>query len=171
MMAAIAGSSGGYTNMNHGFAGLHTLTVNDCSAGAGVPPNADSHPNAQEVRYLFPRASDSELSKVVVDGLPFRKVKGQHAPLATSPENVLDCTENLPQTDHAWSAQALRENLFHQQSPKRFPLLVGKIGVISAPFHSKPPRLGGLLPPYLALLERRCPVEIESHIPHPLSAR
>jgi len=141
--------------------GLHALTVNDGRAGASVPTGTNSQSDAQEVRHLLPPSSEPKLPKVVVYGLPLGKIMGQHAPLATRSHNVEDCVENLLQTNRAWPAQTIREHMLVQQCRERFPLVVGQVGVISMSFHTEPPRLGGLMPPYLASVGSICPVTID----------
>ncbi|MCL2743676.1 MAG: hypothetical protein FWE67_07480 [Planctomycetaceae bacterium] len=76
--------------------------------------------------YFFPNAADFPTAKVIINGLPWRKVFRQHAPLTPGSDEIKDGVDYLPRVSgRTTGAFGLRKKLFYG-----IPLQIGQVGAI-----------------------------------------
>src|SRR5262249_38530458 len=149
-----------------GAAGLgrfHRLAVDDAGAGGGLPAGGGPDLGTQGGVDALPDAAVAPGVEVVGDGLPGGEVVGEHPPGASSPGQVEDGIDDLPQgvgAGPAGAAVAPGEQVFDV-----VPLEVGQVTRVSLPccgIHTREDNvdhifardyfLDGLLPFWIALL-------------------
>ena len=112
-------------------AGAHGLTVEAGSGGWRVFASGLPHFGAEAVVEPGQQAVSGPLAKMMIDGLPRRKVFGQEPPLGTGLDQIEDGVDDLAQGG-AWATALFGGG---QEAAQQVPLVVSEVGVISGDFH------------------------------------
>ena len=75
--------------------------------------------------YLFPNTVDFPKTKVVIDGLPWRKVFRQHSPLAAGSDDIKDGVDYLSSISGRTTGVLGLQKIFYS-----IPLYIGQVGAI-----------------------------------------
>ncbi len=102
----------------------HALTVQTASGRVFVAPGAAADLRPQRVVHPLPGAVIPPLPKIGVDGLPLRKVRGQHAPLDAPHDKVQDGVDHRAHLDGAGAAAGFGGR---DERHDTLPLAVGQV--------------------------------------------
>ncbi len=113
--------------------GLDTLAVDAARRRMLMAPGTAADLGAQRVVDALPGGVVAPPAEVVVAGLPFRIVLGQHAPLGTRDDDVQDGVDDLAHVNTAGAATGFcGRDEWHDT----LPLTVGQIGWVQLVVHS-----------------------------------